>query len=290
MSVVWVPRSQWGASVTTEAFIANRYSATPAEKTVIVVHHTTTVDGDDSTPNRWDYDEAEAYMRSLQWARPDLGPLPYSENLAVSEDLQTVWLFEGRGILKVGAHTAGHNRDGVGWGVFGNFDQADTDAARAAVDAIEWRVAQLDRLPNLGSVKNPSGWNAWGHRDTSPKTCPGHSLYPLLATFQLGDEMTITQIRLELAVGWHSRTGQWMKSASGESAQERLTRLANSVFDGKRTIEEILTFAGLPKPQRNEPLPAWVLDPMVPAGSSSSAGLTEADVKALINDSTISAP
>jgi hypothetical protein len=138
-------------------------------------------------------------MRSLQTARPELGPLPYSENLAVSEDLKTVWLFEGRGILKVGAHTAGHNYDGVGWGVFGNFDKPDGPAARVLVDAIQQRATELkgSLLPNLGSVGNPKGWVAWGHRDTSTKTCPGNYLYPLLATFDLEDDMPLSDADIQ---------------------------------------------------------------------------------------------
>src|SRR5690606_1414874 len=35
--------------------------------------------------------------------------------------------------------------------------------------------------------KNPKGWVAWGHRDTSTKSCPGHSLYPLLEHFNMDD-------------------------------------------------------------------------------------------------------
>jgi hypothetical protein len=128
-------------------------------------------------------------MRTLQWARPELGPLPYCDNVAISEDVQTAWIFEGRGALTLGAHTAGHNWQGYGIGVFGNFDIADLPAADAAVLAVEWRTGVLtaDGLTNLGTVKNPSGWTAWGHRDDSTKTCPGNYLYPLLADFQIGE-------------------------------------------------------------------------------------------------------
>lgn len=192
MNIIWVPRSRWGASAGTEDFIRRRRKVPAEDKTEIHVHHTASVDRDDDTPNRWDYDEAETYMQRLQWVRPDLGPLPYCDNLAVSEDLETVWFFEGRGALTLGAHTGGHNWPGYGVGVFGNFDQADTPAALLAVSAIEWRIAQLrsQGLTNLGSAKNPRGWDAWGHRDTSSKTCPGHSLYPLLEEFDLtGDPM-----------------------------------------------------------------------------------------------------
>lgn len=190
MRIVWVPRSRWGSLASTEVFIERRVSDPAAAKTEIQVHHTAAVDDDDSTPNRWDYSEAAAYMRRLQWSRPDLGPLPYSECIAVAEGLEVVWLFEGRGILTRGAHTAHHNVPGVGWGVFGNFDRADAPAAGAALEALEWRARHLRAtvVPNLGADPNPRGWVAWGHRDSSPKSCPGDSLYPLLADFTLEEE------------------------------------------------------------------------------------------------------
>lgn len=195
--LVFISRAGWGVSSATETFIRNRYSAAPREKTTIQVHHTAAIDTDDATPNRWDADEAAAYVRRLQHSRPDLGPLPYSVNLAVNEDLSKVFVFQARGILKVGAHTGGHNRDGVGFGILGNFDKPDTAAADVLVQAIEaichdfrYGGAWADRLieggsllPYLGNVKNPRGWLAWGHRDSSTKTCPGHSLYPLLEHF-----------------------------------------------------------------------------------------------------------
>lgn len=197
MKLIFIPRSEWGSSKATEDFIRNRYSTTAAEKTSIQVHHTAAIDIDDITPNRWNYDEARAYMRRLQTSRPDLGPLPYSENYAVSEDLQTVWVFEGRGLLKVGAHTAGYNRSGVGLGAFGNWDRGDVPAAQAIMYAMQERARYMrDELGmvNLGSNKNKHGWIAWGHRDTSPKSCPGNAFYLLLANFSLEggeDDMAI---------------------------------------------------------------------------------------------------
>ena len=187
MEIKFVSRNVWGASASTENFIANRKSDPAHVKTEIQVHHTGAIDTDDNTPNRWSYAEAVAYMKRLQWARPDLGPLPYSENIAVSEDLSTVWVFEGRGILKRGAHTGGHNVEGIGWGILGNFDKRDDLAAQMAVMAIEYRVGYLRSAMtlNLGNSKNPEGYNAWGHRDTSNKTCPGHYVYALLADFNL---------------------------------------------------------------------------------------------------------
>lgn len=204
MKIEYLSRSQWGSLATTETFIENRYSAAAAEKKTIQVHHTASVDKADTTPNRWTQPRATAYMKSLQWVRPELGPLPYSINLAASEDVETVWVFEGRGVLKVGAHTAGHNRDGLGLAVFGNFDIKDDPAAAALIAAMETISRDLRNgtsavpwlnyhLPNLGNTTSPQGWEAWGHRDSSTKSCPGNTLYPLLANFTLEDEMTPAQ-------------------------------------------------------------------------------------------------
>jgi hypothetical protein len=151
-------------------------------------------------------------MRRLQTSRPDLGPLPYSENFAPSEDLSIVWIFEGRGILPIGAHTAGHNRDGYGAGILGNHDLADPQAAAVLIEAIERRVRDLrlnHGLVNLGQVKNPRGWNAWGHRDSSPKSCPGNHLYPLLANFRLlGEDMASSAQKMLVDIAFNAGWAQ----------------------------------------------------------------------------------
>ena len=188
--IIFVSRKEWGASEATETFIRNRVRNRAENVTSIHVHHTAAIDTNDSTPNRWDKDEAIAYMRKLQHSRPDLGPLPYNDNIAISEDLQTVWLFEGRGPLVRGAHTAGYNTTGYGIGILGNFDKNNPEAAKVLLWAIERRVYDLRTkhgLVNLGSKKSPKGWNAWGHRDSSAKSCPGNHFYPLLADFRLVD-------------------------------------------------------------------------------------------------------
>lgn len=231
--LVYVSRAEWGATQATELYIAGRPKATPAEKTTIQVHHSASID-DDLTKNRWSYEDAQRYMRSLQTARPELGPLPYSLCLAVSEDAETVWIFEGRGILPVGAHTAGHNRDGLGYGIFGNFDLRDDVAALRAVHAIELDVAKRRRegLVNLGSVKNPKGWNAWGHRDSSAKSCPGNHVYPLLSQFELDKEEDDMQIPEA-----HANTLKYLHEAfEGNIGSTREQILDQLIADSKSDI------------------------------------------------------
>lgn len=203
MRIEFVPRAQWGASQTTENFIAGRRVRTKAEKTEIHVHHTAAIDSNDSTPNRWDYDEAVAYMRRLQTVRPDLGPLPYSENLAVSEDCQTVWIFEGRGLLVSGAHTGGHNVPGIGFGVLGNFNHDDPQAVDALIEAFSPRLTHLRRdegFTRLGTILSPTGRTVWGHRDSKSTSCPGDHLYVRLGDITLAqpppqeDETIVSQL------------------------------------------------------------------------------------------------
>lgn len=252
VTIQYVSRAAWGSNSETENFIRNRLSADPDEKETIHAHHTARIDTLDETPNRWSYGAARGYMRQLQWVRPDLGSLPYSINLAASEDLETVWAFEGRGVLKVGAHTAGHNRRGLGLGCFGNFDRGDTDAAQVLVDAIETitrdllhgrsDVPWLDYyLPNLGSVKNPHGWDAWGHRDSSPKSCPGDHLYPLLEQFTLEDPMPSPKdwtpedwAAVETHV-WDHRAG-----ADNTKVKHLLDRASRNAAEANRKVSEVL--------------------------------------------------
>ena len=88
-----------------------------------------------------------------------------------------------------------------------------------------------------------------------------------LATFRddvklaLNPDMTLTQIRIELAAGWHSRTGEWMSAAGGETRQQRLTRIAGEIHSGQRTFDDVWQHLPNPGPQDNDPVPAWVLDP-----------------------------
>jgi hypothetical protein len=194
MRLVWVPRSQWGPTRPyTEEFIAARVSDPATAKTSLQIHHTGAIDAGDVTPNRWTYDRAVAYMRRLEWVRLyDLGPLPYNANPALSEDGETVWLFEGRGILKRGAHTAGYNVSGVGIGVLGNLDRTDTppeDLATLteAITEIGRRLRHTEGLTRIGDNRNPKGWEVWGHRDTTTKSCPGALLYPRLADVRFVD-------------------------------------------------------------------------------------------------------
>lgn len=187
---LFVPRSEWGSRASTESFIAGRRRRPASSKTEVQIHNTAGVDSDvgeddeaNPTPNLWDYDDAVHYMRRLEFVRPDLGPLPYSENVALAEDGQTVWFFEGRGLRVSGAHTKGHNIPGIGWGFLGNFQRYDDGHDLIVQLGLPMLARRLHSLRydqgfvHLGDVRNPRGWEVWGHRDTSSKACPGTYIY-----------------------------------------------------------------------------------------------------------------
>lgn len=224
MNIIWVPRSTWGSSQSTEDFIRDRRGDPAEGKTEIHIHHTAAVDSDDATPNRWDYDEAVAYMQRLEWVRKsDLGPLPYSENYAVNEELDRVWVFEGRGWVKRGAHTGGHNIPGVGLGAFGNFNKDDPGAAAAILEAMQERVLskRTGPLPNLGNTKSPNGWNVWGHRDSKATACPGDQLYSLLADFNLEAKIVEDDPLQTRVEALEARTAALESAQSNAAAMDR---------------------------------------------------------------------
>lgn len=287
---LWVPRSTWGASAGTEAWLDRRAVTTRELKTEVHVHHTAAVDRLDDTPNLWELKDAMAYMRRLEIVRPDLGPLPYSENVALSEDLKTVWFLEGRGLTKVGAHTGGHNLPGIGWSFLGDFRKTDGLAElKWGLRALALRLHDLRHnkgFVRLGDTKSPNEWDVWGHRDTKSTSCPGKHLYTRLADVQFVDDwqeddmLTKTQARLEVAAAFGEELGVLPTASAAEDAQKRLTRIADQLFDGTRTPDQLRitlrAFAPSDLAARKRAsfeaaeIPAWVLIEGVPA---TNAGL-----------------
>lgn len=191
LTIEYLTRTEWGARTDLPR---RGVIVAPDRRTEVHIHHTAAIDTSDDTPNTWDLADALGYQRRLQTVRPDLGlDIPYSFVAYLGEDNRTVWIMEGRGEDRSGAHTAGHNTVGIGFSFGGNFDIA-TPAAdlQRAVDTIEWfaRYLRTQRdMINLGTSRNPHGWQVWGHRDTKNKSCPGNHLYPLLAEVDfLGDD------------------------------------------------------------------------------------------------------
>ena len=280
MGVHYFSRRDWGSSTATEQFFDRRYGRNRADVVCLQIHHTAAIDGDDNTPNRWDFDEALRYTRALQTARPDLMPMPYNETVAVSEDLEDVWFFEGAGLDKVGAHTSGHNRHGFGISVYGNFDRRDDAAAEVLLRAINTRAIELQRVfPNLGSELSPNGWRAWGHRDSKNKSCPGGTLYPSIprfVTFETEEE-TVDKYTARLAIvgAFIRNTGTVpTPGANFDRTEDRLDELSLQVVRGERSIDDIDQALEPWRPSdlaaklatlSDSALPVWALVPKVPA-------------------------
>lgn len=165
MTVTYLSREQWGAGP-----LSVGHSAPHSQFVGLVAHHTVMVQSDTYT-----VDEAIAYMRQLQHARPDLGPdVPYSfvvfEGAAGGDSI----VAEGRGFGRTGAHTEGLNSTRYGVAHAGN--SSTRPVTDGVLDGYRWVGRQLH---------NPTGAQATiGHRDTKSTECPGHSLYAALPQIQ----------------------------------------------------------------------------------------------------------
>lgn len=168
-----VPRADWGA----------RHS--PGRKpmakaaTKVFIHHTTIdpvggAKGYDGvlTPS----DDPCRDMRRLEDVLEARGLAPGYSYVAHTSGV----LLEGAGKM-VGAHTGGHNSEGYGFAVMGNFDTHQPTLAQLLAIARGINLLRLD-----GSlVSDLSKIEILGHRDTKATACPGANMYPLLGWIRL---------------------------------------------------------------------------------------------------------
>lgn len=188
--LVYLTRDDWKADKTIP-----RLGRTVARssRTEAIIHHTVIVDSD-TTKNLWTtIYEVKAKMRQLQKIRPDLGKdVPYNFVMFLMED-GSIIVCEGRGLDLSGAHTKGHNYDGVATALQGNFMLPVNLTPYVPAISRWWGHLKYDMgMANLGS-RHPTRGIAYGHRDfrdpndTSTWTsCPGDNLYAIipLLTFQ----------------------------------------------------------------------------------------------------------
>ncbi len=114
----FVTREDWGGGP-----VRSGYQVDPARFVRLVVHHTVMVlrDYDGDGFRHGDLDDVYQYMRALQTARPDLGPeVPYSFVIFAGSHPLEVFVVEGRGRGRTGAHTAGQNSTAYGVAYAGN--------------------------------------------------------------------------------------------------------------------------------------------------------------------------
>jgi hypothetical protein len=183
----FVSRSAWGADTS----IPRLGNKVPREqRTHVFAHHTVMVDQDNS-PNIWE-NEAEIFgmMRQLQKVRPDLGlDVPYNFVVFLTTLNDGLYVCEGRGEDRAGAHTKGHNTKAIATSFAGDFENR-----VIASDEIEKRMKHYSRflgwlkhsashleygefepLKNLGKLK-PAGRAIFFHRDVKATDCPGAKL------------------------------------------------------------------------------------------------------------------
>jgi hypothetical protein len=184
----FVPRSEWGAS---PQFPRLGAQVDRNRRTHVVIHHTVMIDSGDDTPNIWESeDEVFHMMRRLQTVRPDLGlDVPYSFVAFMTSENSGLYICEGRGEDRVGAHTKGHNTAAIGISFSGDFENKPVEPVEVAARMpllsffLGWlrfnpsHPAYGDFRPmnNLGSLQ-PQNRRVFFHQDFKMTDCPGSRL------------------------------------------------------------------------------------------------------------------
>ena len=178
--VVYLSRAGWGAS---SVYPRRGYIVPKGRRTHLIQHHIVAVDND-ATRNIWETEaEVKQMMRRLQTIRPDLGlDVPYNYVFfgMANGDL---YVCEGRGEDRTGAHTKGHNTEGIGCAWAGNFE--DFPFARRYIRPASAFFGWLKYergMANLGTV-HPPDRDTFGHRDFATTACPGGHLYTQIRSF-----------------------------------------------------------------------------------------------------------
>lgn len=149
-----IPRAEWGA----------RYDAgfgpAPVPATEVWLHHSATVPSPDDVMT----------VRQLEQIGQDRfgGGISYTFVVTPSGRI-----FEGHGVGRRGAHTAGHNTQGRAICLAGNYEI--TPVTDAQLDAIRW-LLRHGRDQRWWTAARLTG----GHRDVSQTLCPGQRAYDLI--------------------------------------------------------------------------------------------------------------
>ena len=152
-----VPRSAWGAASPHGQWDIH-------SKNHIVIHHAVT------DQDIRDLSGDCGYMRMIQGWHFNNGWIDIGYNYIITASGR---IFEGRGLLAVGAHATGHNSWGVGICLQGNFEAQQPTQA-------QWE--NLKQLVNyICGEASISKSEIYGHRDFDSTACPGQNLYSRLA-------------------------------------------------------------------------------------------------------------
>lgn len=160
-------------------------------RTHVFIHHTDMEDEGDGTPNVWESEARMfAMMRDLQVCRPDLGlDVPYNFIAFISSINDGLYICEGRGEDRAGAHTKGHNTAAIAVSFAGSFENRPIPSAEieARMPLLSYFLGWLRYDPSHPAYGNhspminldrlrPEGRRVWYHRDVKNTDCPGVKL------------------------------------------------------------------------------------------------------------------
>jgi hypothetical protein len=191
--LVVVPREDWGAD---NALPRLGNKVPRSRRTHVICHHTVMPDNSDTSPNIWETErEMFSMMRRLQVVRrKELGAdVPYNFVVFFSSTRSKVYICEGRGEDRTGAHTKGHNTAGIALSFAGDFHNNPVNAVEVAerIHLVSFFLGWLRHNPshpdygqysamrNLG-VLRPQDREVFFHRDFKNTACPGKNLEPFL--------------------------------------------------------------------------------------------------------------
>lgn len=162
----------------------------------VFIHHTVIVDSDPSK-NLWETEsDVINQMQKLQTIRPDLGyDVPYNFVVfLMNTKTPSIYVCEGRGEDRSGAHTRGFNDRAIGIALQGDFENYNLDL-HPYTDLISQFLGWLKFDPNasnyggpyaplshLGTVTpNHSDREVFAHRDVDETYCPGDAAIAVLS-------------------------------------------------------------------------------------------------------------
>ena len=202
--LTFVSRDSWGAD--SDKPRKGRKVAR-SKRTHVIIHHTVMIDNDDDTPNIWERESSIfKNMRRLQVVREaTLGAdVPYSFVAYFVKKQNGLYICEGRGEDRTGAHTKGHNTAGIGISVAGNFE----DEAVAGIEFskrihllsafLGWlkfnpshtEYGNFKAMRNLDKLQ-PHDRRVFLHKDFKATACPGKLLIPHLNQLDFIDPSTL---------------------------------------------------------------------------------------------------
>jgi len=161
-------------------------------------------------------------------------------------------IWEGRGLDKVGTHTANNNNNSIGIACQGRYDDRTRKMPDAQFNSLIWLIKHIHSI--YGEIP------IFGHGEVSPSACPGR-FFPLDEVRQLAFRGNLTasfpiseanlQAMIDLGVinspdYWRTVNVQWLDQLLTNAAQpNRLNRLIQNGINDIHTALNVLEIAGI---------------------------------------------